>query len=67
MLISVPDLVILFELYLKKDISMEDRWLTRVIYGAQSDEFDYHKVGFDYHILMPCYTKWALGSERVEA
>lgn len=52
LMVSVPDLMILFQLYIKESMSKEDRWLlTRVIYGAQSDEFDYHKVGFDFGVL----------------
>jgi hypothetical protein len=32
-------------LYLDDSLSLQDRWMvTMMIYGAQSDEFDYHKV-----------------------
>ncbi len=52
LMISVPDLMILSQLYTREDLSLEERWLlTRVIYGAQSDKYDYHKVGFDFTIL----------------
>ena len=66
-MVSVPDLIILFQLYLKEDMSMEDRWLlTKVIFGAQSDEFDYHKVGFDYRVLRTLlYQNGFCGVERV--
>jgi predicted SAM-dependent methyltransferase len=52
LMISVPDLPTLFQLYLRPNMTIQDKWLlTRVIYGAQSDEYDYHKVGFDESIL----------------
>jgi hypothetical protein len=39
-------------MYLRPGITLEEKWLlTRVIYGAQTDEYDYHKVGFSQDIL----------------
>eukprot|EP00606_Chrysophyceae_sp_TOSAG23-5_P000023 GSChrysophyteH2.ASY1.ANO1.447.1 assembled CDS len=52
LMISVPDLTTLFQMYLRPGITLEEKWLlTRVIYGAQTDEYDYHKVGFSQDIL----------------
>lgn len=52
MLVSVPDLKTLARMYLDESLSMQDRWrVTSMIYGGQSDKFDYHKVGFDEGIL----------------
>jgi hypothetical protein len=42
----------LFRLYAQPDISQTQRlMLMRMIYGAQSDAHDYHKVGFDFDLL----------------
>jgi len=53
LMVAVPDLPTLFQLYLSPKITdLNDRWLlTRVIYGGQTDEYDYHKVGFDEPLL----------------
>ena len=52
LMISVPDLTTVFQLYLSPSLALKDRWLlTKVIYGAQSDEYDYHYVGFDWSLL----------------
>eukprot|EP00981_Chlorochromonas_danica_P013107 scaffold5806_cov171-Ochromonas_danica.AAC.5 len=52
LLVSVPDLAVLTRLYLSEKLTLEQRWMvTRMIYGAQSDEHDYHYVGFDFTIL----------------
>ena len=52
LLISVPDLRTIFQLYLREELSLQERWrLTMMIYGAQSDKYDYHKVGFDESLL----------------
>jgi len=67
LLISVPDLPTLFQLYLSPKITdINDRWLlTRVIYGAQTDEYDYHKVGFDQSLLSSFISfPFQLGSEE---
>ena len=50
--ISVPDLQTLCWLYLNPNLTpMERHYLMRIIFGAHSDEFDVHKVGFDFEIL----------------
>jgi predicted SAM-dependent methyltransferase len=50
--ISVPDLRKLCWLFLNPDIDYSERYhLMRVIFGGQVDEYDVHKVGFDFDIL----------------
>lgn len=52
LLISVPDLPTLARLYLDPALSLQERFtVVKMMYGAQSDLFDYHKVGFDEHTL----------------
>ena len=52
LLISVPDLPTLARLYLDPALTPHERFLVvKMMYGAQSDQFDYHKVGFDEHTL----------------
>ncbi|MBE9041848.1 methyltransferase domain-containing protein [Oscillatoriales cyanobacterium LEGE 11467] len=50
--ISVPDLQTLCWLYLNPNLTpMERHYLMRIMFGAHSDEYDVHKVGFDFEIL----------------
>ncbi len=50
--VSVPDLRVLFSLFLDPRCPLEGRAnLLRYIYGGQIDNFDYHKCGFDLDIL----------------
>ncbi len=50
--ISVPDLDVLFRLYLNPDSDQSMRWqIMRIIYGGQVDEYDYHKLGFSWDSL----------------
>jgi len=50
--ISVPDLKILCWLYLNPNlIPLERHQLMQIIFGGQTNEFDIHKVGFDFDIL----------------
>ena len=52
LMISVPDLHTLATMYLDKKMTFEQRWMiTRMMYGAQVDEYDFHKIGFDEAIL----------------
>jgi len=52
LLISVPDLKVLCWLYLHPNLTPFDRLhLMRIIYGAQSNIYDVHKVGFDFETL----------------
>ena len=53
LLISVPDLPTLARLYLSPSLSFEQRMkVMRMMYGAQSDQFDHHHVGFDDSLLL---------------
>jgi len=51
--LSVPDLDVLCALFLCKHVlSMEQRFhLTRIIFGAHTDRFDYHLAGFNREFL----------------
>ena len=49
LMIGVPDLVTLCDLYLHHP---KDRvYIMRMIYGGQTSEFDFHQVGFDQELL----------------
>lgn len=53
--ISVPDLKKLCWLYLHPEFTVIDRLhLMRIIFGAQTNIYDVHKVGFDFEILGIC-------------
>jgi hypothetical protein len=50
--ISVPDMDLLFRLYLDPDSDQSRRWeILRMVYGGQIDAFDYHKLGFSWDSL----------------
>lgn len=50
--VSVPDLPTLSEMYLDPELSFSQHWMvTRMMYGAQMDDMDYHKIGFDETLL----------------
>lgn len=50
--VSVPDLDTLSRLILRPDLSLSHRFhVVRMIFGAHSDEHDYHKVGLNFEIL----------------
>ncbi len=52
LMISVPDLKALCLLYSRNDIDIEMRFrLMRIIFGSQTNQYDVHKVGFDFDIL----------------
>lgn len=54
LMISVPDLRRLCWLYSRPETSIEERFqIMRMIFGGQTNEYDIHKVGFDFDIL--CY------------
>jgi len=50
--ISVPDLMVLTEIFLdpKTSVKMKHALMT-IIYGGQINEFDYHKIGFYYELM----------------
>jgi predicted SAM-dependent methyltransferase len=51
-LISVPDLKTLCWLYLHPNLDpMERHHLMRIMFGGQTNQYDVHKVGFDFETL----------------
>ena len=52
LMIAVPDLAALARMYLDTSLGLETHWLvTRMMYGGQTDEYDYHLIGFDETML----------------
>jgi len=50
--ISVPDMDVLCEHYLDKNLTQEQRWhVMRMIFGGQTDAFDFHFVGWNQESL----------------
>jgi predicted SAM-dependent methyltransferase len=65
LMISVPDLKTLCWLYSRPDIDVMTRiHLMRIIFGGQTNQYDVHKVGFDYEIL--CLYLNEVGFERAQ-
>lgn len=51
-LIAVPDLDVLTQLFLAPGLDTSQRfYIMRIIYGGQTDPWDYHKVGYSADIL----------------
>ncbi len=49
---SVPDLDVLCELFLNKELAPQDRYMVmRMMFGGQVDAYDFHKVGYNAEIL----------------
>ena len=58
LMISVPDLRALCWLYSRPDIDTEIRFhIMRMIFGGQTNEYDIHKVGFDFDIMCLCLSE----------
>jgi predicted SAM-dependent methyltransferase len=52
LMISVPNLQVLCWLYLHPDMDSTHRYqLMRIMFGGQTNQYDVHKVGFDFDIL----------------
>lgn len=52
LMISVPDLRTLAWLYSRPNLDVQTRiHIMRMIFGGQTNEYDIHKVGFDFDIL----------------
>jgi predicted SAM-dependent methyltransferase len=52
-MISVPCMPVLAEMYIDPVTTFEQRWfITRMMFGAQVDDKDYHKVGFERDLLL---------------
>eukprot|EP01035_Chromulina_nebulosa_P017203 gene17203-22723_t len=69
LMISVPDLRTMAKIYLNDSLSFQDRWMTTMmIYGSQSNAFDYHFIGFDEEILTSFLVDYGFCNiERVQA
>lgn len=52
LMVAVPDLNILAQLFLKPEVKGDNKFLlVQMMFGGQSDEHDFHCVGFDLEIL----------------
>jgi len=52
LMISVPDLRTLCWMYIYPEIDTDTRFhIMRMIFGGQTNQYDVHKVGFDFDIL----------------
>ncbi|WP_019501413.1 class I SAM-dependent methyltransferase [Pseudanabaena sp. PCC 6802] len=52
LMLSVPDLRTLCWLYLNPDLDSTERYkIMRMIFGGQINQYDVHKVGFDFDLL----------------
>lgn len=48
---AVPNLDMLCWFYLQSDLSLKERaYITRVIYGGQTNCYDYHKIGLNFYM-----------------
>jgi len=53
LMISVPDLDTLCQLFVHKDMTMESRFhVMRMMFGGQVDDFDFHYIGLNFDILV---------------
>ena len=65
--ISVPDLSVLSRMLVREDFSQAHPHILRVIYGGQTNEYDFHKSGFTRRILERLLTDVGLKNiERVK-
>ena len=67
--VGVPDLDALARLVLDPKLSLNDRFhVVKVMFGGHVDEYDYHKVGFNFEILRYFLTEAGFtGIERVHS
>ena len=50
--VSVPDLTVLSGLLLNETLTLNEKFfVTKMVYGAQADAYDFHHVGFNQEIL----------------
>jgi predicted SAM-dependent methyltransferase len=50
--ISVPDLDVLSRIFLRPDLHFATRFqIMQIMFGGQTDEYDYHKVGLNWEFL----------------
>lgn len=51
-MVGVPDLDVLCQLFLHPGLNLRQRFdIVRMIYGGQTDPWDYHKTGYNFQIL----------------
>ncbi|MDG2242181.1 MAG: methyltransferase domain-containing protein [Rhodospirillaceae bacterium] len=52
LMISVPDLDVLCRLFTKPELDIEQRrFVMRMMFGGQTDDYDFHKTGFNFVLL----------------
>ncbi len=52
LMISVPDLEVLCKLFIHPELNKASRFqVMRMMFGGQTDQFDFHKIGLSYDIL----------------
>ncbi len=52
LMISVPNLQILCQLYSQAELSVQEKYhLMRIIFGGQTNEYDVHRAGLDFDII----------------
>jgi len=50
--LGVPDLEVLCRLFLSPELTREEKfWVSRLIYGGQTDPWDFHKGGYSGELL----------------
>jgi predicted SAM-dependent methyltransferase len=58
LMVSVPDLEVLCKLFLYPAIDSDTRfYVMRIMFGGQNNQYDVHKVGFDFNILTSYLTQ----------
>ncbi len=63
--VAVPDMDRLCAMYLGRELSLRDRVeLTRVIFGGQTNRYDYHKIGLNLQVLLAAFEE--AGFRRAE-
>lgn len=51
--VSVPDMEVLAQLLLRKDLTLKDHFFVmRMLFGGHVDQYDYHDLGFTPEILL---------------
>jgi predicted SAM-dependent methyltransferase len=65
LLVSVPNLAVLTQLFVSEQASPKDKFqIMTMIMGGQADDYDYHKVAFYPELLIAFLTR--AGFDRVE-
>ena len=66
--ISVPDMDVLCRLFVKKDLTTDERFhIMRMMFGGHMDEYDFHLAGLNFELLSHFLQRGGLGHiSRVE-